>query len=137
MVFNGRQSTTHLVVSGALLKTLEKPKERLIFTSIRTHNRSRSARWAAAGQKNNVGKRSQQNRSVRNFGKRIGSKDWVCRDETWSKWIQPRLALALHVWVGLGRNRCSWIVPAMLARALRQVINNQLRTDTFKVNQTV
>ena len=38
--------------------------------------------------------------------------------------------------VGLRRNR-SWIVPAMLASAVRQAINNQLRTDTFKGNPTV
>ncbi len=38
--------------------------------------------------------------------------------------------------VGLGRN-CSWIGPALLARAIRQAINNQLRTGTDKGNPTV
>ena len=39
-------------------------------------------------------------------------------------------------WVGLGRDR-SWIVPAMLARAVLQAINNQLRINTVKGNPTV
>ena len=43
----------------------------------------------------------------------------------------PRWAM-----VGLGRN-CSWIGPALLARAVRQAINNQLRTGTDKGNPTV
>ena len=38
--------------------------------------------------------------------------------------------------VGLERNRL-WIGPAMLARAVRQAINNQLRTGTDKGNPTV
>ena len=38
--------------------------------------------------------------------------------------------------VGLGRNY-SWIGPAMPARAVRQAINNQLRTGTDKGNPTV
>ncbi len=38
--------------------------------------------------------------------------------------------------VGLGWNRL-WIGPAMLARADRQAINNQLRTGTDKGNPTV
>ena len=38
-------------------------------------------------------------------------------------------------WVGLGRDR-SWIVPAMLARAVLQAINNQLRINTVKGNPT-
>ena len=46
-------------------------------------------------------------------------------------WLRPRGAL-----VGLGRNY-SWIGPAMLARAVRQAINNQLRTGTDKGNPTV
>ncbi len=51
-------------VSGALSTALEKPKERLIHTPGRTHNRIRSPRLAASGQKNKVGKGSRQNRSV-------------------------------------------------------------------------
>ena len=46
-------------------------------------------------------------------------------------WLGPLGAL-----VGLGRNY-SWIGPAMLARAVRQAINNQLRTGTYKGNPTV
>ena len=46
-------------------------------------------------------------------------------------WLWPLGAI-----VGLGRNR-SWIGPAMLARAVRQAINNQLRTGTDKGNPTV
>ena len=46
-------------------------------------------------------------------------------------WLWPLGARA-----GLGRNR-SWIDPAMLARAVRQAINNQLRTGTVKGNPTV
>lgn len=46
-------------------------------------------------------------------------------------WLWP-----LGARVGLGRNRL-WIDPAMLARAVRQAINNQLRTDTVKGNPTV
>ena len=41
---NVRQSITLLVVSGALLKALENPRERIIFVSGRTDNRSRSPR---------------------------------------------------------------------------------------------
>ena len=37
---------------------------------------------------------------------------------------------------GLGRNY-SWIGPALLARAVRLAINNQLRTGTDKGNPTV
>ena len=37
---------------------------------------------------------------------------------------------------GLGRNRL-WIGPAMLLGAVRQAINNQLRTGTDKGNPTV
>ena len=48
-----------------------------------------------------------------------------------SDWLWP-----LGAMVGLGRN-CSWIGPAMLARAVRQAINNQLRTGTDKGNPTV
>jgi hypothetical protein len=32
---------------------------------------------------------------------------------------------------------CPWIGPAMLARAVRQAINDQLRTGTDKGNPTV
>jgi hypothetical protein len=38
----GKHNT--FVVSGALLMILENPRERIIFTSGRTHNRSRSPR---------------------------------------------------------------------------------------------
>jgi hypothetical protein len=41
---NARQSITLLVVSGALLMALENPRERMIFASSRTDNRSRSPR---------------------------------------------------------------------------------------------
>ena len=43
---------------------LEKPKDRLIYTPGRTHNRIRSPRLAASGRLNKVGKGSRQNRSV-------------------------------------------------------------------------
>ena len=46
-------------------------------------------------------------------------------------WLWP-----LGAMVGLGRNY-SWIDPALLARAVRQTINNQLRTGTDKGNPTV
>ena len=46
-------------------------------------------------------------------------------------WLWP-----LGAMVGLGRNY-SWIGPAMLVRAVRQTINNQLRTGTDKGNPTV
>ena len=46
-------------------------------------------------------------------------------------WLWP-----LGACVGLGRNY-SWIGPAMLVRAVRQAINNQLRTGTDKGNPTV
>ena len=68
-----------------------------------------------------------------NFGERIGSKDWVCWAGTWREWIRPGLALAP---CGLRRNNLL-TVPAMLARAVRQANNNQLRTDTNKRNATV
>ena len=42
----------------------------------------------------------------------------------------------LGAMVGPGRNY-SWIGPAMLVRAVRQAINNQLRTGTDKGNPTV
>ena len=42
--YNARQSTTLLVVSGALSMALENPKERMIFVPGRTDNRSRSPR---------------------------------------------------------------------------------------------
>jgi len=51
-------------VSGALSTALEKPKDTLIHTPARTHNRIRSPRLAASGQWNKVGKGSRQNRSV-------------------------------------------------------------------------
>ena len=51
-------------VFGALSTVLEKPKERLIHTPGRTHNRIRSPRLAASGPLNKVGKGSRQNRSV-------------------------------------------------------------------------
>ena len=38
--------------------------------------------------------------------------------------------------MGLERNR-SWIVPAMLTRAVQKAMNSQLRIDTVKVNPTV
>ena len=41
---NVRQSITLLVVSGALSTALENPRERMIFVSGRTDNRSRSPR---------------------------------------------------------------------------------------------
>ena len=41
---NVRQSTTLLVVSGALSTALENPRERMIFVPGRTDNRSRSPR---------------------------------------------------------------------------------------------
>lgn len=42
--YNAWQSITLLVVSGALSRALENPKERMIFVSGRTDNRSRSPR---------------------------------------------------------------------------------------------
>ena len=41
-----------------------------------------------------------------------------------------------RVLVGLGR-KLMWIDPAMLERAVRQAINDQLRTGTDKGNPTV
>jgi hypothetical protein len=42
--YETRKSTAVLVVSGALLTALENPRERMIFVSGRTDNRSRSPR---------------------------------------------------------------------------------------------
>ena len=44
--------------------------------------------------------------------------------------------MGLLGWVRLGRNH-SWIVSAVLARAVPQAVNNQLRTDMVKGNPTV
>ena len=46
-------------------------------------------------------------------------------------WLWP-----LGARVGLGRN-CSWIGPAMLARAVQLAINDRLRIGTDKWNPTV
>ena len=46
------------------------------------------------------------------------------------------LALAFTGQVGLGW-KLSWIGPALLARVVRQAINDQLRTGTDKGNPTV
>ena len=109
----------------------------LSLAPVRTVNRNRSPRLKASGRQNNVGKGSRQNRSVtsgKGLALRVGSvglgleasgpiPDW------------PWLSLGWAM-VGLGRN-CSWIGPALLARAIRQAINNQLRTGTDKGNPTV
>ena len=44
--------------------------------------------------------------------------------------------MTLRGWVVFGRKN-SWIVPAMLVRAIRQAINNHLKTVTVKENLTV
>ena len=48
-------------------------------------------------------------------------------------WPRPPLG---GVDVGPGRD-CSWIVPAMAARSIRQAMNNRLRTGRDKGNPTV
>ena len=65
-------------VSGVLSTTLEKPKERLIRTPGRTHNRIRSPRLAASGRYNTVGKGRRLNRSVtsgKELALRVGYED--------------------------------------------------------------
>ncbi|CAF2043650.1 unnamed protein product [Brassica napus] len=54
------KSTAHHVVSGAFRVALENPKDQVLLTRGRTHNRIReSAKW------------------IHNFGKRIGSEGWA------------------------------------------------------------
>ena len=107
----------------------------LSLAPVRTVNRNRSPRLKASGRQNNVGKGSRQNRSVtsgKGLALRVGSVG-LRLEASGSNldWLGPLGAL-----VGLGRNY-SWIGPAMLARAVRQAINNQLRTGTDKGNPTV
>ena len=107
----------------------------LSLAPVRTVNRNRSPRLKASGRQNNVGKGSRQNRSVtsgKGLALRVGSVG-LRLEASGSNldWLRPLGAL-----VGLGRNY-SWIGPAMLARAVRQAINNQLRTGTDKGNPTV
>ena len=107
----------------------------LSLAPVRTVNCNRSPRLKASGRQNNVGKGSRQNRSVtsgKGLALRVGSVG-LRLEASGSNldWLGPLGAL-----VGLGRNY-SWIGPAMPARAVRQAINNQLRTGTDKGNPTV
>ena len=94
-------------VSGVLSTVLEKPKERLIHTPVRTHNRIRSPRLAASGRYNKVGKGSRQNRSVtsgKGLALRVGYRG-PCAD------VRAEQKLLDAFW---------WIVDSRMARIAAQ-----------------
>jgi hypothetical protein len=127
-------------VSGALLTTLEKVRERFIHTSGRTDNRSRSPRFTASSLWDNVGKGSRQIRSVtlgKGLALRAGQGGSALRS------LSPSLKLWTGVrsglWIQQGGGERSGMVAGPFGdlSPLPLALNSQLRTDADKGNPTV